>query len=250
MATSKAYLDFILDQLSLADGITSRKITSITMAKSRCTGVMTATCKNPAQHRKPAAGKEGREIMNQSEKSMFYTAEYLSPVGQLTVASDGGSIVGLWMEGQRYFLDTLPTMPMPKDDLEVFDRARDWLDRYFAGEMPHCGELSLKPIGGTFRQAVWNCLCQIPYGEVTTYGTIAKTVAAELGKEKMSAQAVGGAVGHNPISIIIPCHRVVGTMGNLTGYSGGMDKKLWLLALEGADTKQFFAPGKADTRGI
>lgn len=171
---------------------------------------------------------------------MFYSAHYLSPIGQLTIASDGLSIVGLWLEGQKYFLDTLPEMPIPKPELEVFDQARNWLDRYFSGQKPDAGELPLKPIGGAFRQAVWACLCRIPYGEVTTYGAIAKEIAAELGKDTMSAQAVGGAVGHNPISIIIPCHRVVGANGSLTGYAGGIDKKRWLLTLEGA--KKLFLP--------
>lgn len=173
---------------------------------------------------------------------MFYSTRYLSPLGPLTVASDGTHIVGLWLDGQKYFLDTLPEMPSPGDDLEVFRKVRDWLDRYFAGQKPGPGELPLRPIGGAFRQAVWECLRQIPYGEVTTYGAIAKRIAADFGKEAMSAQAVGGAVGHNPISIIIPCHRVVGANGNLTGYAGGIDKKIQLLTLEGVDMQQFFVP--------
>lgn len=168
---------------------------------------------------------------------MFYSAQYPSSVGDLTIASDGTHIVGLWLDGQKYFLDTLPEMPIPKDDLEVFDKARDWLDRYFSGQKPEIGELPLKPIGGAFRQAVWKCLCRIPYGEVTTYGAIAKRIAADFGKETVSAQAVGGAVGHNPISIIIPCHRVVGSNGSLTGYAGGLDKKIQLLTHEGLDPK-------------
>lgn len=165
---------------------------------------------------------------------MYYMTEYPSPIGKLTLASDGTHIVGLWLEGQKYFMDTLPQLPVRRDELEVFIRARTWLDRYFAGEKPQCGDLPLKPIGGEFRQAVWNCLRRIPYGEVTTYGAIAKCVAAELGKRTMSAQAVGGAVGRNPISIIIPCHRVVGAKGELTGYAGGLEKKQWLLNLEKA----------------
>lgn len=170
---------------------------------------------------------------------MFYYTEYVSPVGVLTVASDGTHINGLWLEGQKHFLDTLPERPSRKDDLEIFHQVRSWLDRYFAEEKPGISELPLRPIGGRFRQAVWKCLCEIPYGEVTTYGAIAKRIAAEFGKEKMSAQAVGGAVGHNPISIIIPCHRVVGANGALTGYAGGIDKKLQLLTFEKADTADF-----------
>lgn len=170
---------------------------------------------------------------------MFYFTEYPSPVGRLTVASDGTHIVGLWLDGQKYFLDTLPAMPSRKDDLEVFDSVRNWLDRYFAGQKPEIGELPLRPIGGEFRQAVWSCLCRIPYGQVTTYGTIAKQIAADLGRGSMSAQAVGGAVGHNPISIIIPCHRVVGANGHLTGYAGGLERKLQLLTMEGVDTCKY-----------
>ena len=164
---------------------------------------------------------------------MYYMTEYPSPIGKLTLASDGTHIVGLWLEGQKFFMDTLPQLPVRRDELEVFGSARTWLDRYFTGDKPRCGELPLKPIGGEFRQAVWNCLCRIPYGELTTYGAIAKSVAAELGRRTMSAQAVGGAVGRNPISIIIPCHRVVGAKGDLTGYAGGLEKKHWLLRLEG-----------------
>lgn len=166
---------------------------------------------------------------------MFYYTEYVSPIGLLTIACDGVSVSGLWLEGQKYFLDTLPEMPVRRDALELFDKARDWLDRYFEGEKPDIRELPLSPIGGEFRQAVWQCLCEIPYGEVTTYGAIAKRVAGQLGKENMSAQAVGGAVGRNPISIIIPCHRVVGSNGSLTGYAGGLDKKILLLQHEGVD---------------
>lgn len=164
---------------------------------------------------------------------MYYMTEYPSPIGKLTLASDGTHIVGLWLEGQKFFMDTLPQLPVRRDELEVFGSTRTWLDRYFTGDKPRCGELPLKPIGGEFRQAVWNCLCRIPYGELTTYGAIAKSVAAELGRRTMSAQAVGGAVGRNPISIIIPCHRVVGSKGDLTGYAGGLEKKHWLLRLEG-----------------
>lgn len=168
---------------------------------------------------------------------MYYFTEYISPIGKLTIASDGTNIVGLWLDGQKYFLDTLPEMPIENNNIPVFDKVLDWLDRYFNGKKPDIKELPLKPIGGAFRQAVWQCLCEIPYGAVTTYGAIAKKVATELGKETMSAQAVGGAVGHNPISIIIPCHRVVGANGSLTGYAGGIDKKIQLLRLEGVGNR-------------
>ena len=123
-------------------------------------------------------------------------------------------------------------------------RDRGWLDRYFAGGRPSLCELPLAPAGSEFRQGVWSILCEIPYGEVTTYGDIAKKVAARMGNKSMSAQAVGGAVGHNPISIIIPCHRVVGSNGSLTGYAGGIKTKIKLLELEGADMTPLFTPKK------
>lgn len=128
--------------------------------------------------------------------------------------------------------------------LPVFAAAKDWLDRYFAGGNPPIAELSLAPAGGEFRQAVWKILCGIPYGEVATYGKIARKMAARGNKRSMSAQAVGGAVVHNPISIIIPCHRVVGSGGSLTGYASGIDAKIRLLELEGADMSRLFMPKK------
>ena len=131
-----------------------------------------------------------------------------------------------------------------RDGLPVFSTTRDWLDRYFAGEKPSPSELPLHPIGGEFRQQVWRLLCQIPYGEITTYGTLAKELAARMGRNSMSGQAVGGAVGHNPISIIIPCHRVVGANGSLTGYAGGIPTKIKLLEHEGADLSRLFVPKK------
>ena len=133
---------------------------------------------------------------------------------------------------------------LPNDNLPVLQKAKAWLDRYFRGEKPKISELPLAPIGNDFRQAVWKILCEIPYGEVITYGGIAKKIAAQRGLSRMSAQAVGGAVGHNPISIIIPCHRVVGTNGSLTGYSGGLDLKIKLLDFEGVDLAPLFRPTK------
>lgn len=175
---------------------------------------------------------------------MFYSTYYLSPVGRLKLASDGRSLVGLWIEGQKYFGGTVRDEMVEEDRLDLFDSAVEWLDRYFSGERPAPDELPLAPAGGAFRQAVWEILCQIPYGEVITYGEIARQVALKMNKSHMSAQAVGGAVGHNPISIVIPCHRVVGTSGSLTGYAGGIEKKMWLLTHEGADTHLFFLPQK------
>ena len=163
---------------------------------------------------------------------MFFYTEYPSPLGTLTIASDGEHIVGVWIKGQPLW-DTLGEIPKRKDDLALFFEAKTWLDRYFAGGKPMPRELPLKPMGSDFRKSVWRHLLEIPYGKTTTYGAIAKQLAKEMGKEKMSAQAVGGAVGHNPISIIIPCHRVVGAGGNLVGYTGGLEKKIFLLGHEG-----------------
>ena len=176
---------------------------------------------------------------------MYYQTRYDSPVGSLTLASDGKGLTGLWLEGQKYFSGAIREEPVQRDDLPVFAMARTWLERYFAGERPDPSELPLAPQGGEFRQAVWELLCQIPYGELTTYGRLAKKMATRLGRASMSAQAVGGAVGHNPISIIIPCHRVVGTNGGLTGYAGGLEKKKYLLSLEGVDLAALRTP----TRG-
>jgi len=177
---------------------------------------------------------------------MYYSTTYPSPVGMLTLACDGegSNLVGLWMEGQKYHGGTVPEEMSEKDDMPVFGAAKKWLDRYFAGKKPAVSQLPLAPIGGKFRQEVWGILCEIPYGEVITYGDIAKKVAAKMNKESMSSQAVGGAVGHNPISIMIPCHRVVGSNGSLTGYAGGIGIKVKLLELEGVDMTDFFVPQK------
>ena len=175
---------------------------------------------------------------------MYYMTQCESPVGQITLASDGQNLVGLWLKGQKYFGDTVNEEMKTADDLDIFKATNNWLNRYFAGENPAISELALAPIGGTFGQEVWRLLCEIPYGEVTTYGEIARKVAEKLLKTNMSAQAVGGAVGHNPVSIVIPCHRVVGTNGSLTGYAGGVDKKIWLLTHEGVNVERFTVPTK------
>ncbi len=163
----------------------------------------------------------------------IYITYYNSILGKLTIASDGENIIGLWIEGQKYFADTIKNENISKkSDLDIFIKAKDWLDRYFRGERPNIKELKLSPKGSEFRQNVWKILCKIPYGQTTTYGKIAKEIARLMNKNSMSAQAVGNAVGHNPISIIIPCHRVVGINGSLTGYAGGIDKKIKLLSME------------------
>ncbi len=174
---------------------------------------------------------------------MYYYTTCDSPLGRITLACDGESLNGLWLEGQKYHGNIALEM-IPKDGFAVFDAARQWLSTYFAGKNPDVVTFPLAPIGGEFRQAVWKILLEIPYGQVTTYGEIAKKLAVQTNRERISAQAIGGAVGHNPISIIIPCHRVVGARGNLTGYAGGIDKKVKLLEFEGADVSRLFVPKK------
>lgn len=171
-------------------------------------------------------GKEGG-------KGMYYYTQYPSTVGTLTIACQEKSLVGIWMEGQKYYGYEIIEEAEACDSYPVLEKTKRWLDAYFAGKKPEISEISLAPQGSAFRQRVWKLLCEIPYGETITYGELARKVAAQMGRERMSAQAVGGAVGHNPISIIIPCHRVVGADGSLTGYAGGVDKKLKLLEIEG-----------------
>ena len=154
---------------------------------------------------------------------IIYITYYDSILGKLTIAGDGENIIGLWIEGQKYFADTIKNENIiKKDDISIFIKTKEWLDRYFRGERPDIKELKLSPKGSEFRQNVWKILCRIPYGQTITYGKIAKEIAKLMNKNSMSAQAIGNAVGHNPISIIIPCHRVVGTNGGLTGYAGGI----------------------------
>lgn len=166
---------------------------------------------------------------------MYYSTTYPSPLGIITLASDGDHLVGLWLEGQKHFRGTILEDMTERHDISVFASVKDWLNRYFQGKKPGISELPLRPAGSRFRQDVWKILCEIPYGEVMTYGEIAKKMAVQMDKKSMSSQAVGGAVSHNPISIIIPCHRVVGADGSLTGYAGGIHAKIKLLELEGAD---------------
>lgn len=173
---------------------------------------------------------------------MFYTTEYPSPVGLITIAAHQEKLVGLWIKNQKYFGETVTQVLIRNANLPIFNHTQKWLDNYFAGKSPSTNQLALAPSGSEFRQIVWQILCQIPYGELITYGEIAKQVAQKMNKTRMSAQAIGGAVGHNPISIIIPCHRVVGSDGNLTGYAGGIDTKIQLLTLEGVNLKQLHKP--------
>ncbi|MDR1356241.1 MAG: methylated-DNA--[protein]-cysteine S-methyltransferase [Tannerellaceae bacterium] len=162
---------------------------------------------------------------------MKYIHRIKSPVGTLTVSSDGENISGLWIEGQKYFARTLGK-DVFEQDLPVFGNVREWLDIYFSGKEPDF-MLPLMPEGSPFQESVWNSLCKIPYGQTTTYNKLAKQNELENKGRHTSARAIGGAVGRNPVSILIPCHRVIGSDGSLTGYAGGIDKKMQLLRLEG-----------------
>ena len=164
-----------------------------------------------------------------------YTSRYHSALGDILLAADEIGLTGLWFVGQSYFADTLPAEQIEQETV-ILAQAKEWLDVYFSGKKPDFTP-PLHPIGSPFRQAVWKLLLQIPYGQTTTYGEIARQMEKLQNRPHMSAQAVGGAVGHNGLSIIIPCHRVVGTKGSLTGYAGGLDKKIALLELEHANRK-------------
>ena len=161
---------------------------------------------------------------------MEYTNEYISPLGKILLASDGHALTGLWFEGQKYFAAKLERDHEEKD-LPVFAQVAEWLALYFNGKNPaFTPPLTLK--GAPFQKEVWEAMLAIPFGQTTTYAKIAAQIAKHRGLASMSAQAVGSAVAHNPISLIIPCHRVVGSDGSLTGYAGGIEKKEWLLAME------------------
>lgn len=164
---------------------------------------------------------------------MINALHYTSPLGDILLASENEKLIGAWFEGQKYYLDKISEGLIEKED-EILSKTKNWLDRYFNGERPLIDELDLAPKGTGFRQEVWKILCEIPYGETTTYKDIASKIAKNRGIEKMSAQAIGGAVGHNPVSIIIPCHRVIGSNGKLTGYAAGIDRKIFLLKHENA----------------
>ncbi len=159
-----------------------------------------------------------------------YMYHYDSPLGEIILASDGEALSGLWFRGQKFFGSTLGEAPVQRT-LPVFDQAKEWLDIYFSGTAPDfTPPLSLRTT--PFRRAVWEILLKIPFGQTMTYGEIAEKTAEQMNRPHMSAQAVGGAVGHNPISLIIPCHRVIGANGSLTGYAGGVDRKRRLLEME------------------
>ena len=171
---------------------------------------------------------------------MIYTSQYVSPLGAITLACDEEAVTGLWFNGQKHFGNILPPDTQGRER-PLLKEAKKWLDIYFSGREPDF----LPPLcydSTPFRKAVCDIMLTIPYGQTMTYGEIAARIAGQRGLAKMSARAVGGAVGHNPISLMIPCHRVVGTSGSLTGYGGGIDRKVKLLELEHVDMKGFFVP--------
>lgn len=163
---------------------------------------------------------------------MQYITHYHSPLGDLLVAADEIGLIGIWFADQKYYARSLENGYMEKE-IPLFNQVKQWLDLYFSGKNPSF-TLPLHMIGTPFQKEVWHLLCTIPYGKTITYGQIAKHIAQKKGLNHMSAQAIGGAVGKNPISIIVPCHRVVGAKETLTGYAGGVKKKEQLLKLEGA----------------
>ena len=164
---------------------------------------------------------------------MIYYILYNSPIGQLTIASDKENIIGLWIEKQKYFKSTISENVIEDNSLSILQDVKCWLDRYFNGDRPQINELPLKPKGTEFRLLVWKIPCEIPYGQVITYKDIPKKICKIMNKDKMSAQEIGSTISHNPISIIIPCHRVIGSDNTLKGYAGGIDKKEKLLNFEG-----------------
>ena len=173
---------------------------------------------------------------------MQYTAAYQSSVGDVLLAADETGLTGVWFEGEKFYALSLDPEHEERET-PIFAITRRWLDIYFSGHEPDFMP-PVHMIGSEFRRCVWELLLQIPYGTTVTYGDLARQVARRRGLRRMSAQAVGGAVGHNEISIIVPCHRVVGTNGSLTGYAGGVDKKRRLLELEGVDMEKFFVPAR------
>ena len=170
----------------------------------------------------------------------MYVCRYRSPLGGMTLAGEGGWLTGLWFDGQKHFAESL-SAEQEEGVLPVLEETMAWLDLYFQGRDP--GTVPpLRPSGSPFRLSVWDVLRRIPRGQVVTYGWIAAEIARKNGGTRMSARAVGGAVGHNPISILIPCHRVVGSNGTLTGYAGGLERKIRLLSLEGVDPEHLRTP--------
>lgn len=173
-------------------------------------------------------------------KETCYIHYYNSPLGKIILASNGNALTGLWFDGQKYFGSTLTKDYIPKE-LPVFGQADRWLDIYFSGKAPNFTPL-LSLTTTPFRKSVWEIMLKIPFGQTISYKEIAIKLARQRGISHMSAHAVGGAVAHNPVSLIIPCHRVIGANGNLTGYAGGIDKKIKLLEMENINTNALFLP--------
>lgn len=181
---------------------------------------------------------------------MIYTTSHQSVLGEIRLASKDHKLIGLWFLGQTIHLPKFHTestntksitqrIQVKHDDV-VLLHTKQWLQQYFAKKNPSINELPLNPHGSAFGKLVWNLITQIPYGEVCSYGELAKEVAKQTHKNAMSAQAIGGALKRNPIAIIIPCHRVIGTNKKLTGYAGGIDKKTMLLEHEQSDLEQLY----------
>ena len=176
---------------------------------------------------------------------MIFIQHYDSPLGGILLAADETGLTGLWFDGQKFFARDLPAERV-EQNTPTLSEVKRWLDIYFTGKEPDFMP-PLHPIGSAFRRSVWDILLRIPYGQTSTYGEIARQLAEKQGHPRIAAQAVGGAVGHNKISIIIPCHRVVGTNGSLTGYAGGIDKKVKLLEWEHTDMTGLFVPREGTT---
>lgn len=180
---------------------------------------------------------------------MEYISSYQSPVGELLLAADEIGLTGVWFDGQKYFAGSFDRQGSVQSAEShgggslVLEQAKRWLTVYFSGKEPDFMP-PLHMVGTPFQISVWEILQKIPYGSTMTYGEIAAEIAAQKGIPRMSAQAVGGAVGHNPVGILVPCHRVVGSNGSLTGYAGGMDKKIKLLTLEKVNMDKLFVPKK------
>lgn len=171
---------------------------------------------------------------------MLYFCDYMSPIGKLKLVSKDSKLVHIYLKGYN-----IKEEAIEKNDEEILVKSKEWLDRYFNGCKPKIEELNFEFVGSEFEINVWNLLCEIPYGELTTYGDLAKKICKIMNKDRMSSQAIENAVGKNPLPIVVPCHRVVGTNGNLTGYTGGLDIKVKLLELEKVDMSILYLPKRS-----